>query len=57
MSSKMASIVDYLLTALVFWIVCSVGCPAGLYESKPCTNFGDHKCSGEYPIFLHLSLS
>lgn len=32
---------------------CSVGCPTGHYESKPCTNFGDRVCTRKY-IHLHF---
>ena len=31
---------------------CSVGCPAGYFEDRPCTNFGDRICKGKQTFSL-----
>jgi len=33
-------------------VACSVGCPAGSYESSPCSNFADRVCTGRSRITL-----
>jgi len=35
-----------IVRVFVMCSVCSVGCPAGSYESSPCSNFADRVCVG-----------
>lgn len=40
-----------LTRVLLLFLVCSLGCPSGLYESKTCSNTGDLACSRKYNSF------